>query len=102
MSSLQLNYDFEEKLKKFIEENCSYNFTIKIYKTSSGIIIEDAENTTREDLFVALDGLECAADDLHCSIDYEISDEDQKDSVKTDFRYLEEAIYELREKLEEY
>ena len=102
MSSLQLNYNFEEKLKKFIEENCPYNFTIKIHKTFSGIVIEDTENTTREDLFVALDGLECAADDLHCSIDYEISDEDEKDSVKIDFGHLEEAIDELREKLKEY
>ena len=41
MSALQLTFDFEDKLKKFIEENCPYNFEISIIKTPSGIEIKD-------------------------------------------------------------
>ena len=41
MSALQLTFDFEDKLKKFIEENCPYNFEISITKTQSGVEIKD-------------------------------------------------------------
>ncbi len=44
MSSLQLDFKFEDKLKKFIEENCPYNFEIKINKTHSTIQISDQDN----------------------------------------------------------
>ena len=41
MSALQLDFKFEDKLKKFIEENCPYNFEIQITKTQSGVEIKD-------------------------------------------------------------
>ena len=32
-----LTFDFEDKLIKFIEENCGYNFNIEIKKDASGV-----------------------------------------------------------------
>ena len=34
-----LTFDFEDKLVKFIEENCGYNFNISITKDASGVHI---------------------------------------------------------------
>lgn len=38
----ELTFKFEEQLKKFIEENCGYDFAIEIKKDASGIYIENA------------------------------------------------------------
>lgn len=102
MTSLQLNYDFEEKLKKFIEENCPHNFSIKIIKTHSGVTIEDVQNTTRLDILDALGALEFRTDDLHCQIQYGITDEEERNDVLSDFEYLEDAVEKLRELLGGY
>lgn len=59
-----LTFEFEEQLKKFIEENCGYNFAIEIKKDASGIYIENAVNKaaiyneleTIDDMLVEMSG----------------------------------------------
>ena len=45
--ALQLTFDFEDKLKKFIEENCGYNFKIVINSENGYVTVED--NTVTEE-----------------------------------------------------
>ena len=45
--ALQLTFDFEDKLKRFIEENCGYNFKIVISNENGCVTIED--NTVIEE-----------------------------------------------------
>lgn len=46
MSSL--TFDFEDKLRRFIEENCNYNFSIVVTKDSSGISFKDTSEVEDE------------------------------------------------------
>ncbi len=43
-----LTFDFEDKLRRFIEENCSYNFSIVITKDSSGVSFKDTSEVEDE------------------------------------------------------
>lgn len=40
--ALQLTFDFEDKLKKFIEDNCDYDFNIRIDNKNGCVIIKDS------------------------------------------------------------
>ncbi len=40
----ELTFDFEDKLKQFIEENCGYNFNIEIKKDASEVHINRVVN----------------------------------------------------------
>ena len=46
--ALQLTFDFEDKLKKFIEDNCDYDFNIRIDNKNGCVIIKD--NTESDDM----------------------------------------------------
>lgn len=87
VSTLQLTFDFEDKLKKFIEENCPYNFEISITKSHSGVEIKDG---TPPDVVQELIHINNLVDDLFYSEYYEeIEGKDE----------LEEAIEDLIDKI---
>lgn len=73
MSALQLTFDFEDKLKKFIEDNCNYNFSIIVTAKNGSIYIED----------------------------YEEAEEVNSDIVEDTAEELQSIIYKLQSKLEE-
>ena len=65
MSTLDIN--FEDKLKKFIEENCPYNFNITVRKDAAGIHIDNPEEIDRLDIFNLLSDIRLIADDVDCT-----------------------------------
>lgn len=85
MSALQLTFDFEDKLKKFIENNCNYNFSIIVTTKNGSIYIEDYEETEE----VNSDILDDTAEELQ-SIIYELQDKlaEAEDKV----HYYEEKL----------
>lgn len=86
-----LDFTFEDKLKKFIEENCGYNFNIVIRKTQSGVEINDFEDDPKYSQERINDVLD-AARELCGEID---GFGDVPDSVINAEMYLEEAIDNL-------
>ena len=58
-----LTFDFEDKLIKFIEENCGYNFNIEIKKDASGIHISNAVNT--DGIFKELENIDYCLCDMN-------------------------------------
>ena len=90
MSALQLTFDFEDKLKKFIEENCHYNFNIVINKSHSGVTIDDYESVSRADIVSDLNNISSLVDDIW-------TDPDSDELYGVD--ELEDAIDDLIEKL---
>lgn len=75
--ALQLTFDFEDKLKKFIEDNCDYNFNITVTAKNGSIYIEDA--STAE----------------------EINSEAIEEAVEEAREELEDTISELQSKLDD-
>ena len=61
-----LTFDFEDKLIKFIEENCGYNFNIEIKKDASGVHINRAVD--KDVIFKELENIDCCLCDMS---DYE-------------------------------
>jgi len=89
--TLQLTSDFEDKLKKFIEENCPYNFEIAITKTQSGVAIDDYETVSHADIISDLNNISLLVDDI--SADPDSGELEGVDEV-------EDAIDDLIEKLD--
>lgn len=90
MSALQLTFDFEDKLKKFIEENCPYNFNIVINKSHSEVAIDDYETVSHTDIISDLNNLYSLVDDISAD-----PDDGELDGVDE----VEDAIDDLIEKL---
>lgn len=90
MSALQLTFDFEDKLKKFIEENCPYNFNIVINKSHSEVTIDDYEAVSHADIISDLNNLYSLVDDISAD-----PDDGELDGVDE----VEDAIDDLIEKL---
>ena len=81
--ALQLTFDFEDKLKKFIEENCGYNFNIVISNQSGSITIEDnMESDDMEDLRLDNEELKEKVEDL----------EGQLATAESDTEYYREKL----------
>ncbi len=91
MSALQLTFDFEDKLKKFIEENCPYNFNVVINKSQSGVTIDDYESVSHADIVSDLNNIYLLVDDI--SADPDSGELDGVDEV-------ENAIDDLIDKLD--
>ena len=88
VSTLQLTFDFEDKLKKFIEENCPYNFEISITKSQSGVEIQ---NGNSPDVVQELIHINNMLDDLYYDEELEYIE------GKSD---IEDAIEDLIEKID--
>ena len=84
----QLTFDFEDKLKKFIEENCDYNFEITINKTNAGVEIKDSKEIRTEDIRRELENIYSLVSDIY-----------QEDNEIYGTEELEDAIDNLLEKL---
>ena len=59
----EITFDFEDKLKQFIEENCGYNFNIEIKKDASGVHINKAVNKSA--IFQELENIGCILCDMN-------------------------------------
>ncbi len=88
--ALQLTSDFEDKLKKFIEENCPYDFNIVINKNQSGVIIDDYEYVSHADIISDLNNIYSLVEDI-----WSDSDSDELYGVDE----VEDAIDDLIDKL---
>jgi len=81
--ALQLTFDFEDKLKKFIEENCGYNFNIVISNENGYVTIEDnTESGDMEDLRLDNEELKEKVEDL----------EGQLATAESDAEYYREKL----------
>ena len=69
MSALQLDFKFEDKLKKFIEENCPYNFSIVINKSHAEVAIDDYESVSHADIVSDLNNIGLLVDDISADPD---------------------------------
>lgn len=69
--ALQLTSDFEDKLKKFIEENCPYNFNIVINKNQSEVIIDDYEYVSHANIISDLNNIYSLVEDIWTDSDSE-------------------------------
>ena len=92
-------FDFEDKLKKFIEENCPYNFDIIITKTHTGVEISDNTDSTdglsHSEIISELENISSLVDDIYFSPDPEDCDGGVLEG-KSD---VEDAIDDLIDKL---
>ena len=59
----EITFDFEDKLIKFIEENCDYNFNVEIKKDASGVHINRAVNKSA--IFQELENIDCILCDMN-------------------------------------
>ena len=66
--ALQLTFDFEDKLKKFIEDNCTYDFSVRITVKGSSICIEDAAEVEDPNSDTIEEAVEEATEDLQNTI----------------------------------
>ena len=66
--ALQLTFDFEDKLKKFIEDNCTYDFSVRITVNGSNICIEDAAEVEDPGSEAIEEAVEEATEDLQDTI----------------------------------
>ena len=66
--ALQLTFDFEDKLKKFIENNCTYDFSVRITVKGSNICIEDATEIEDANSDAIEEAVEEATEDLQNTI----------------------------------
>jgi len=88
--ALKLTFNFEDKLKKFIEENCPYDFNIVINKNQSGVTIDDYESVSHEDIINDLNNIYLLVDDISADpYDGELEGVDE----------VQDAIDDLIEKL---
>ena len=81
-----LTFDFEDKLIKFIEENCGYNFNIEIKKDASGVHINRAVD--KDAIFKELENIDCCLVDMnnyereHEQIELEDERDDNCENIK--------------------
>ena len=84
-----LTFDFEDKLVKFIEENCGYNFNISITKDASGVHINTPVSIDKNAILNAVSSIEDALVDM-CDFDRteeQIVFEDEIGCYCDDIRY---------------
>lgn len=81
-----LTFDFEDKLIRFIEENCSYNFNIEIKKDAAGVHIDRAVD--KDAIFKELENIDYCLVDMnnyereHEQVELEDEIDDSCDNIR--------------------
>ena len=86
----ELTFKFEEQLKKFIEENCGYDFAIEIKKDASGIHIENAVNKaaiyseleTIDDMLIEMSGYDRETEQIDLEDNITLACDNIRDSLE--------------------
>ena len=73
-----LTFDFEDKLIKFIEENCGYNFNIEIKKDASGVHIN--RTIDKDAIFEKINDIEWTLVDM-CNYEREHEQVELEDEI---------------------
>ncbi len=91
MSTLQLTFDFEDKLKKFIKDNCGYDFSVIVTVNGGSICIEDAADVEEVNSEAVEEAVEEATEDLQNTI---CDLQSKLDEAEDRAHYYEEKLLE--------